>query len=184
MLELKNITLEVGHMDYCDHIKHFAVLNDRGQRVGEVQLYEVWDKGRTHEDYNTTYAYMDQLDNSLQYDKFSLLVDIGYGAEFPLSNILVLEKLIIEENYRGMGIGTEVLEIIKSMAIEKNMDYVMVYPCPISNLNSRPIEEIRHFYMKSGFEVINTTHNMQVKNPNFMLVCNKDLEVLPYVVKR
>ena len=41
MLELKNITLEVGHMDYCDHIKHFAVLNDKHTKT-IIQLMRTW----------------------------------------------------------------------------------------------------------------------------------------------
>ncbi len=82
---------------------------------------------------------------------------IGGMHGYKLFREVYINKLCINENFRGQGIGRKLLDIVENEVCDDNIDYII--------LTINGFQEVVEFYKKYGFEIEFIRDN---KNPKFI----------------
>ena len=87
-------------------------------------------------------------DNSLFYIMQEESNPIGFIAVKEIQEVLRIDKLYLLPNTQGKGLGSQLLEFAGQLALDKGID--------ILELNVNRYNKAYHFYLKQGFEVVET----------------------------
>jgi GNAT superfamily N-acetyltransferase len=68
-------------------------------------------------------------------------------------DIVLVESLSVDSEYRGQGIATALLKELENVVKEKNYRFMYLNACPILCEDGLDLEELEAFYMKRGFKI-------------------------------
>lgn len=123
-----------------DRVTITALLN--GNKVGYVSSVELID--------SYSYGWEDDFTE----DEFDKL--------FPGSVIIRIDHIVVEDKFKGLGIGTELMKHIMDLMKKRgfNQFYLNASPMGFSGLR---IKDLTKFYQKFGFKkILDQGHNVQM----------------------
>lgn len=121
-------------------------------------------------------GYVDEIMNEINYDHYreqlaSCVHSIGFDSMEKLigKNVLYLEKIIVEEEYRGKQYGKKTMKEIEKIAKEMNIDRIIFMAQDISQEWEDKEEEekknkkLETWYKKQGYENLYSSFGIWLK---------------------
>lgn len=104
--------------------------------------------------------YMEVIFDAYEYEFEDVLDEDTFNDLYPDSEIVKIEHIEVNDNYKNYGIGTELMK--RGMALMKKNGYKQFYlnASPMGN-NGLDTKNLVEFYKKFGFtEILNQGHNV------------------------
>ena len=153
--------LTIPNIDKGNILQHILEVRDDGNLVGAVSLYDlrrfpISEDGDIYDRYEKTFYELQTWAEAKSNDLLILIQCLmtlseinDFTEEFLLSDKILMELIMVNEEYRKKGIGTKLLSLVR--------DY---FRCPVYAFVGRPLdenmkqEELLSFYRDNDCELI------------------------------
>ncbi|GAA0321165.1 hypothetical protein GCM10008967_09630 [Bacillus carboniphilus] len=163
-----NLDVETEFIIYCDvKVTLTNMFTDETTSIGSATLYLI---NTSEQSWNSIFSATDDTSADLSQIVFNLS-DISKTDYIDL--IAILDRIQIDESFRGKGYGTEALsEIMKFLQVLK-VDYLAVIPFPFEEEDKTSqdgIQKLIRFYGKFDLEVVKEVSETEyIMGRNFIL---------------
>lgn len=167
-MKLKPLQFNLEQTHFGQKLTENIYSNKEERLLGEIELYLI------NADKNLK-GYVDQYRGEVCYtwEPMNIFQNIEYGYDhcFIRGKVAYLSMIKVQENFRGKGIGTDIMNQLIAILTNKGYDYLILQPSPlISSLEAirakESLEEKRlryklyNFYSQFGFYRVPTQEEL------------------------
>lgn len=92
------------------------------------------------------------LKGNEQLATFETQIDKGYCLEGQYETVYTIYKLDVNKKYRRQGVGSQIIDYCRTLAIHKKVNKLACWIQPIDSEISEL--DLKHFYLGSGFRMV------------------------------